>query len=265
MSPTPTRTATASATETVTFTQTQTPSATPTDTATRTATATITTTHTDTPTPLPSPVDLDIRIETSGEEPKRGAKITYAIIIENNGYASVSNIKVWDELPPQVKLAYNNFSLEPVQTGSTLTWDVSYDHLGNPVVLQPGGMIRIEFVIEILDPTPDMLPLINRAFTDYNDPYYIEPNRHPPVASEVSFYPIERPLVFPNPFSLSANTTVKFSNIVPGSHIQIFTISGEGVISWFANSIRQHWDGKNRYGQEVSPGIYYFEIGRAHV
>lgn len=203
---------------------------------------------------------LDIRIQTSGEEPKRGARVTYAIIIENNGYAPVSNIRVWDELPPQVRLYRNAFSIEPEISGSTLTWDVSHDHLGNPVILQPGEMIRIEFVIEILDPTPEMLPLINRAFTDYNDPYHIGANRHPPVASEVSFYPIDRPIVYPNPFSLSANTTVKFNNIIPGSHIQIFTISGEGIISWFANSIRQHWDGKNRYGKEVSPGIYYFII-----
>ena len=128
----------------------------------------------------------------------------------------------------------------------------------------PGEKISISFTVEITDATPDKLPIINNAFVDYTDGHYFQGSphgeRHPPIMSNASFYPIGKPAVYPNPFSPINDGVVKFDNIVPNSVISIHTISGEHVRSIRVDFIRAQWDGRNRYGYVVSPGLYYFAI-----
>jgi hypothetical protein len=53
---------------------------------------------------------------------------------------------------------------------------------------------------------------------------------------------------------------LKIDNVPPGSIIQIYTIAGENVISIQAENLIAYWYGKNKYGQDVSPGLYFITI-----
>ena len=129
--------------------------------------------------------------------------------------------------------------------------------------MNPGERIIIEFtaVIVSLDASGTIL---NEAFADYNDPFFFDwYMKHPPVYSNECYYPDGVPLVFPNPFNpdTAINGTLKFGNIVPGSIIQIYTLSGEVVaILNSAETIRVEWNATNRFGGPVSPGIYYYTV-----
>ena len=167
---------------------------------------------------------------------------------------------VWDTLHQDMMFVSNNFEITPTQTGNYLYWDISTDSLGNPFTLNPGGQITIEFTVRLIAIVPARQPFTNTVMTDYNDPFYVSPAKHPALASEQSFYPIGKPVVFPNPFNLDTDTVVTFDNVVPGSLIQIYTISGEAVKAIYTGIKTTTWDGKNRNGKTASPGIYYFVI-----
>jgi len=268
--PTDTPTFTATRTATNTYTRTQTPTSTP----TYTPTFTITPTWTITLTPLPSPVLIDISLEARGPiNPRVGDNITFTIIISNYSTAPVSGIKVWDTLPLQVRYLNTTFTDAPAQiSGNYVMWDISYkeDKDGNPVpfILHPGQTETITFEVEIIGASAEKDPVVNTAVADYTDHYYFpgSPNgdRHPPVYSDAVFFPRGRIGVFPNPFNPGIDGTVKFDNIVPGSSISIYTLSGEHVKTIESNLIRAYWDGKNRYGAVVSSGVYFFTVKNAN-
>ncbi len=238
-------------TNTFTFTSTFTPSFTITSTHTRTSTPTIT------PTSRPSPVDLIITLTASGEDPKPGAKINYTINIKNPSSTTITNISVWDTLPDEVIFKENKFSSANFSLNNNVArWDLSQS-------LEPGKIISIEFTVEIENIIPERLPITNRVSVDYNDDYYIPSyGKHPPITSDMSFYPIGEVVVYPNPFNpeTARDKKLKFENIIPGSVIQIYTISGEMVNTLYAQHIIVYWDGKNRYGKDAAPGIYLFII-----
>jgi uncharacterized repeat protein (TIGR01451 family) len=235
-----------------TFTNTYTATCTYTSTETRTPTPTYTST------PMPSPVLLKTTKTASGENPAIGAKIDYELIIENNDTAPAANIRVWDTLPAGV--AYSTYSgTQPTVIGNYMYWELP------AVVLNPGERLYIEFEVVMTDYKDGVL-VMNRAAADYNDPYYQGTERHPPVGSNLSFYPLGVPVIFPNPFNKSTATggKLKFMNIVPGSIISIFTISGEAVTSTnVGDDTRYSWNGTNYNGSPVSPGIYYYTITNA--
>jgi streptogramin lyase len=69
--------------------------------------------------------------------------------------------------------------------------------------------------------------------------------------------------VYPNPFiPKEGHLRVTFSHVPDGSVLRIYTMSGElvceteRVVNGFA-----YWDGRNRAGEEVSSGIYFYAIG----
>lgn len=97
--------------------------------------------------------------------------------------------------------------------------------------------------------------------SDYNDAYYVV-QRHPPIISNIAYYPADVPVIYPNPFwpEKAVGKKLKIDNLVPGSIIQIYTISGEIVTSLDAPDMTVYWDGKNRYGYMSSPGVYYWLI-----
>lgn len=196
--------------------------------------------------------------KASGENPAIGAKIKYELIIENNDTAPAANIRVWDTLPAGVTFYSAYSDIPPVQiAGNYLYWKFSPD-----VVLNPGESLYIAFEVILTDYKEGEL-VMNRASADYNDPYYQDMDRHPPVESNLNFYPLGVPVVFPNPFNKSTaiGNRLKFINIVPGSIINIFTISGERVTSInLGDDTRYSWDCTNYHGSPVSPGIYYYTI-----
>lgn len=204
---------------------------------------------------------LDISLVTSGDNPKVGAEIVYTVKIENNTSSPVTNIGIWDTLPTGMVFGQSNSVIKPSQTGNYLYFDVSKNPDGTPFTLNPGDQVTIEYTAKLVTVDPAMLPLVHKVMADYNDPYY-QPaiGKHPAIHTEESFYPIGDPVVFPNPFNLDTNHVVTFDNVVPGSLIEIFTISGEDVKTISMPGKRGTWDGKNRNGRAVSPGIYYFAI-----
>jgi len=201
-----------------------------------------------------------------GDRPAVGARITYDIVISNYTDWDISNIVIWDSLPYGVKFISSDTSVSPVIENGVISWDYSTNPATEePLLLGPSGTneIHISFTVEITELSPDGEPITNIAAVEYNDPMHPAPGpKHPPVYSELSFYPIGRPVVYPNPFNMNSlpNSLVRFDNIVPGSVIQIYTVSGESVTSIYAASVKAYWNCKNRYNNDVSPGIYYFII-----
>lgn len=185
--------------------------------------------------------------------------MTYSITIKNNSGQPVKDIDIWDTLPDELAFISCDFSV-PLAEDSTenyLHWNLGSFELND------GEEETINFTVAINDAGLDSLPVTNRAFVDYRDNYYNELNntgKHPPVHSDMSFYPTGRPVVFPNPYNPEKDGTVHFQNIVPNSLIDIYTISGENVITLETYTYRKTWDGKNRYGEEVAPGLYFFVI-----
>jgi len=249
---------TGTATNTKTYTSTSTSSFTFTLTSTFTNTSTVTLTATETPTFQPSPSLLKIKKKATGEEPKPGNKIKYTIFIENNDNGCANNLAVWDTLPDYTKYSKSITGPTPIVTGNYIYWDLSI--ITTPVCYG-GPAILLEFEVELLN-IPKDIPLSNKVMCDYNDALYISPQRHPPIISNISYYPADLPVIYPNPFNpkTAVDRKLKIDNLIPGSLIQIYTVSGEIVIALDAQDLTVYWDGKNRYGYNASPGIYYWLI-----
>jgi fimbrial isopeptide formation D2 family protein len=209
---------------------------------------------------------MQITLNASGDNPKPGSKITYDITIRNPENRDATNINIWDTLPDGCMIT-GVTSPSPYiyqMNGNVISWDF------NSLDLGPAGgadEITVEYTVEITDinaarNSSDGL-IHNTASVNYNDPAYPAPGvKHPPIKSDLSLYPTGRPVVFPNPFNpkTAKGGTLKFANMVPGSVIQIFTISGEAVAAITAQGTNVEWDGKNGGGSSMAAGIYYFVI-----
>ena len=199
-----------------------------------------------------------------GEDPKPGAKIKYSIKIENNDNLPVTDLFVWDTLPGELIFLESSYIVPPVIDGNYITWEPDDDF-----VLQPGEKFIIEYTA-VISNLQEGSAIQNSAGVDYTDPYYGGvpsgtgwlQQRHPPLFSDICFYPSGLPLIYPNPFNpnTAVKGTLKFNNIIPGSVIRIYTISGEVVDVVDARYIRVEWDGKNRFNSTCSPGIYYWAV-----
>jgi uncharacterized repeat protein (TIGR01451 family) len=257
-----TQTATQTATETGTFTPTLSDTGTP--TVTLTATQTFTHTPTVTQTTSVHPVGISIKKSAAGEDPAVGANITYKISLTNNDNLPAAQICMWDTLPPEVVYSDDNFTVNPVVNGQYLFWK-----LPDSYMLNPGETVTFELHVVITNLNNGSL-VANMAGVDYNDPYYggITDGtgwvsvKHPPVFSNISFYPEGQPVVYPNPFNpaVALNGRLKFNNLVPGSIVGIYTLSAEMVIIIKSNTTVVEWNGKNSSGSMCSPGIYYYII-----
>jgi uncharacterized repeat protein (TIGR01451 family) len=223
-------------------------------TGTKTVTATVTPTPTLTMTAGGAPVDLLITITAKGDNPAPGAKVDYTITIQNNSGSDTSDIRVWETLPNNLVFTQNFATVAPAITGQYILWDFTGQ------TLAAGQQMAVEFSVVISSITPgDMIETV--AGADYHDPYYSGAfGRHPPIFSYMHFYPEGQVIVVPNPYNITSNKTLKFLNIVPGSLIAIYTLSGEMVNSLDSSGIRAEWNGKNRNNSAVSPGIYYYLI-----
>jgi len=248
ITPSVTGTVTATATLTCTFTAT----------LSITATASVTPTVTQTPTPPASAVELELILTARGDDPAPGAIITYRLMIKNNGYAAVSNIKIYDTLPSELVFEqYTGTGALITVSGNYLEWD-----FGPVFTLNPGDTYILEFEAKMLQKGEDGSLVTNTIYADYNDPFYSGINgRHPKLSSNQSFYPEGEPAVYPNPFdrTKAIGGMLKFFNLAPRSSLQIYTVSGEQV---FTGNTQDNtffmWNAKNNYGKYISPGIYYW-------
>jgi uncharacterized repeat protein (TIGR01451 family) len=237
-----------------------TPTFTYTLTSTPTYTVTWTITSTATITPDVHAATLAITLISNGENAQPGAIIEYKIIIENtDSSVSAYNILVWDTLPQEVTFMDNYFIVEPVIENGVITWQLPDDF-----ELKPGEKFIIEFRVRMTN-TDSQGFITNIACVDYQDSYYNDTfgnGRHPVITSNINEYPEEPIIVYPNPYKLSGESKgIKFVNLPPNCSVQIYTLSGESVITLniFTGS-RVVWDGKNRKTKEVSPGIYYYVV-----
>ena len=259
---TPTLSFTPASTVSPSFTFTPAGTASPAYTITASATATSTNpaccgtpslTVTPTRTPAAAPADLTINKSATGDQPEVGADVTFNITVRNDTAQDVSSLAVWDTLPAQ--LAYTGFSamVSPAIIGNY----ISFIYPSVP----SGGIVNIEITARVIS-FAEGYPIGNRAWCDYSDAYYAAPLRHPAITSNTAFYPANEPVVFPNPFNrgTAVNGVLKFENLVPGSLIQIFTLSAELVYNINSVDLTEKWAGKNMYGNGVSPGIYYYVI-----
>jgi len=239
---------------TPTFTETITSTITPTATITLTAVFSATNTVTVTPTITPAPVDLKLTKKAYGDNPRPGSKITYEIILENDSNQSVYNPAFWDTIPAQVNYDSTETGPMPVTDGTYFYWNFG------ALEVPPGTSVKLRFVAVISSMGADGI-IANTAFADYNDPHY-EKSKHPPVSSDISYFPEGKVIVYPNPYNpaYAKGGALKFINLVPGSRVEIYTISGENVTGLFSPGVSVKWDGKNRFGKKVSPGIYYYVI-----
>jgi hypothetical protein len=156
---------------------------------------------------------------------------------------------IWDTLPNAVEFLYNYSTVPCVISGKYLIWDLSAEPAASP--LNPGNSIYIKFDCKIIS-LSNTAPISNFAGCDYDD----TAGKHAPIFSQLAFYPLNLPAVYPNPGA----DYIKFTNIVPGSQIEIYTLSGEFVNSMDVQEIVETWDCRNRYRMRVSPGIYYYLI-----
>jgi len=185
--------------------------------------------------------------------------IEYKIIIENKDIVSAFNIRVWDTLPKEVEFVDSYFVVKPVIEGGVIKWEMPYE-----MEIKPGERIIIEFRVKMTN-TDGKGYITNIAYADYQDGYYNDTfgnGRHPVIASNINEYPEEPIIAYPNPYRISLEGKgIKFANLPPNSTVQIYTLSGENVISLSTlTGTRVEWGGKNKKGQEVASGIYYYVI-----
>ena len=157
------------------------------------------------------------------------------------------------QLQPGLSLADVDFVLKPQVVGNELIWDLTNDPAtGQPLTVGPNGItdrVIIDFSVRIDAQNANGNPYVTRATAEYNDPAYPYPGPKNSVMSAQSFYPQGRVVVYPNPFSRTKNKLIKFDNVVPGSIIQVYTVSGEGVVSLQAQEMKVYWDMKNSGGR----------------
>ncbi|MFP4466370.1 MAG: T9SS type A sorting domain-containing protein [Candidatus Goldiibacteriota bacterium] len=204
-----------------------------------------------TPAPVPQNAVLDIKKSVlSGS----GSSITYGITVNNISDFPAYNLSIWDTLPAEIVFSGGNSDPEPVIEGNYIRWDLT----GR--TLESGSTIYLEFTADITVPEgANRPPVENTARCDYNDPVYEAPLRHPPISSNTVFFPLDSPVIYPNPFD-PGQGDLKIANLIPGAEFQVYTVSGEFVYSLQAQDIVEHWNAVNRYGLPVSAGIYYYII-----
>lgn len=73
----------------------------------------------------------------------------------------------------------------------------------------------------------------------------------------------DKVVAFPNPCRLgTAAGVMKFDYVPPDGEVRIFTVSGELVRRLAGSGGRVIWDGRNRSGDDVVPGIYLYAVSK---
>ena len=127
--------------------------------------------------------------------------------------------------------------------------------------LNPGQSLELKFSVEVVKYRDSNDPFTNRAAADYNDWVNVGTQKHPPIYSNLMFYPAGMPAVYPNPFNLytAINGRLKFENLERGTVIYIYTVSAELLkVIGPVDSPRAYWQGDNYKNQQVEAGVYFY-------
>ncbi len=85
-----------------------------------------------------------------------------------------------------------------------------------------------------------------------------------PVTAMLELLAVRDAMAYPNPFNpaecAAAPCRLKFHNLAAGATVRIYTVSGLLVWEETEAGVPVAWDGRNKSGEEVAPGIYLFLI-----
>ncbi len=196
--PTPTPTRTPTPTPTPTPTRTATPTATRTPQATPTSTRTPTPTSTATASPTP---ELMISKELWWmDQLVAGEEATYSIVVRNVGFGTISNVRVYDRLPPRV--AY--VSSSPPGRYEASEHRVVWDHLSN---LLPGWQHSLSVTVLVSETVPPGDTLLNQVRAVADGAAEVRAESRDPVAApqlEPSAWVVTSPVVAGSDVELKA-------------------------------------------------------------
>jgi len=200
---------------------------------------------------------LDVNLSVVGYNPAPDAEVVYRITIKNNGSAPAYNFVLWDTLPGIMEYDSKNFGGSVVVDENNMVLFT----LDEDRTIDPGRVLILDFTVKL---ETNQVPYIDNSISlDYNDQRYPpELGKAPPIQSSVIQYPGIPPIAYPNPYSSGAapDGLIKFDNIVPGSIIEIYTVSGERVAIISSPSVKVYWNRLNTRGNSVSAGIYFYIV-----
>ncbi len=252
-SPTGTSSPTDTFTITYTFTNTNSPTYTntPTNTFTPTLTFTFTNTFTATATNTPQPANLILTLEAIDTTTTSGGYAKFKITIKNTG-SDAFNVVLWDSLPSNTSFDINYFE----NTGWILNGNIFYKDIST---VAAGETKTFYFNLKTAEGLPTgHLINVSPVLCSYSD--ILNPVAY--AMSNPVVISVGEIVVYPNPFNpeTAKGNVLKFANMPRNAKIMIYTISGELVKAFNAQSAYVFWDGTNSMGEKVSPGVYYYLI-----
>lgn len=244
-------------TNTPTITPTPTASNTPTDTLTFTPTMTYSSTYTVTPTRTPAPADIQVTFTAVDPATSVGGYAEFRITVRNAGTAA-SGLTLSEVIPADV-----TFEENPSDAGGNSGWAYSGGTItrvlspADITLLNSGSTLTFYFTVKTSE-TLSSGAVINFSAVDalYNDQIFTGAHSY----SLPAFVTVGDIVVYPNPFnpSTAIGNKLKFANLPRDTQIIILTLNSEQIVAFNAQSAYVYWDGKNAYGKDVAPGIYYY-------
>jgi len=246
-------------TPTITPTHTVSPTITGTNTPFISPTFTITQTCTPSPTVTPTctPVSavVEVLLEVIDYAVRSGETARVRINVRNSGKDPAVNAVLWDSIPSGASL----------ESGSSdnASWAFSSGVITRNIgTIMPGESRTYYYLLRADTGLPEQyiiaVPEANCAFNDMLSPAVPKISISLPGTIAI----LGQIHIYPNPFNpRTANGgKLKITGAPRDTKITIYSVSGELVISFFADASIVLWDGKNRYGKTVSPGVYFYHI-----
>lgn len=186
-----------------------------------------------------------------------GGYAEFRITIRNAGTAA-DNISISEIMPANV-----TFEESPSDIGGNSGWAYSGGVISrtlNPAEvssLNSGVTLTYYFTVKTSDTlaSGDMI-IFSAVDAVYDDLIFTGAHAYSLPASVT----VGDIVIYPNPFNpnTAVSNKMKFANLPRDTQISIYSLNGERVISFNAQSAYVYWDGTNSYGKAVSPGVYYY-------
>jgi len=182
-------------------------------------------------------------------EVERYKDATYTISWWNRE-ALAADFLVWDSLPAGMALV--SASGGGTLYGNAVAWSVH--------AVPAGGTGAVAFTVRAKGAPGTVL---NSASANYFTSTCFAcpvPLQAGPVVTVIVHPPLEPVRVYPNPFNPAhaVGGMVKFQGVKPGGKLRIWTVSGLLVWEATAGVDPVEWDGKNKDGEKVVAGVYYW-------
>ncbi len=174
--------------------------------------------------------------------------VVFSILVSNTGNDTAYGVVVVDTLPPPLK--YVTASPAAAVTGNVVTWSVT--------TLAPGAVFLASVTALAPDANQDV-SVLNTAVAKYvtvtGAP---RPDRSDQAAVNLSASLIVT--IGPSPYDPTLGR-LKFGGLKDGAVVRIFTLAGVEIAA--LSGVARHqlsWDGRNRQGDTVAAGIYFYAI-----